>query len=259
MGSSRTLVIDAYVGHCRTSTPHACTASSSNPGDWQWYGLQLPVYLRHTESPVATQDASAPVDTSSVAAGANSDLQQLVAEVPCGLHHSAVMPALGQGFAVFCMHMSRVPVVLLCVIPSVEASTAGVAPVDTPHVDACTDGVMEQSPIPHAYEEHTTAAVPPPQDDGPGTGGVVAAAQDCVAAVNDNAYAACKVPQDEEDDGDCEITAAIVQLVKFKRNKYVQKKSPQAWRIEPHLPRDIAGMLHSPEMYTCWVLRFLLS
>lgn len=291
MANSRTLVIDAYVGHCRSPADHACT-QSPGPGDWRWYGIQLPVYLRHVDTPVATTAGRATPPPSvpgsplvnacghsAVSTGANSaadvastsatpnrtgehdsapeatgngvatgDLQRLVAEVPCGLHHSAVMPSLGQGLAVFCMHMSRVPVVLLCVVP---ADPAAPMEADNSHMHAAHASHPELSPVPqmHAAEEAPNAAVPQAQGfddvthddamhgmdyaDVPGN-----ANGDAGSA---HAWGACIQAQEGEVAADCELTAAIAELIKFKRNKYVQKKSPQAWRIEPHLPRDIAG------------------
>jgi hypothetical protein len=39
----------------------------------------------------------------------------------------------------------------------------------------------------------------------------------------------------------CPLEAAVEDLIERKKNKYVQRKSNTAWRLEPHLPRDIAG------------------
>lgn len=287
VASSRTLVIDAYVGHCRSTSPHAC-ANSSDPAEWRWYGIQLPVYLRQVDTPPAApavvasgatdlissrstaqtehNDARTPVDTfaTSVATGTQGGgLQRLVAEVPCGLHHSAVMPSLGQGFAVFCMHMSGVPVVLLCVVPAAPAGLpTGVAPLATTagsesRMHALTavalDGHVSPTPPPQAHEAHACneeaepiAAVPQPQGalgahgEGVGEGEAGQGHADTGGA---DAWRACMAGQEVEGDADCQLAAAIAELIKFKRNKYVQKKSPQAWRIEPHLPRDIAGAL----------------
>jgi hypothetical protein len=41
--------------------------------------------------------------------------------------------------------------------------------------------------------------------------------------------------------GECPLEAAVEELIERRKNKYVQKKSNTAWRLEPHLPRDIAG------------------
>lgn len=320
VANSRTLVIDAYVGHCRAPSAHAC-AGSSDPADWRWYGIQLPVYLRQFDSlPVTTSTsapthacaasdvpegsaattcghsamatsangttdtstasvtqeqtdhhATAPEATATMATGAQEDLQRLIAEVPCGLHHSAVMPSLGQGFAMFCMHMSRVPVVLLCVVPmEPSVNVPPVAPVATDgpdsrmhSMDAHADELMHAQHAPHAAnnldgpaphmhgaDEAANAAVPQPQEvfDGshaPGNpvnyGGGAPENVDAGGAGDANAWAPFMLGQEGEGEADCELTTAIGDLIKCKRNKYVQKKSPQAWRIEPHLPRDIAG------------------
>ena len=42
-------------------------------------------------------------------------------------------------------------------------------------------------------------------------------------------------------DGGCELEAAVAELVARRKNKYVQKKSSNAYRLEPHLPREVAG------------------
>lgn len=39
----------------------------------------------------------------------------------------------------------------------------------------------------------------------------------------------------------CPLMRDIHGLVVAKKNKYVHKKSDRAWRIEPHLPKDLAG------------------
>ena len=202
---------------------------------------------------------SAPVNTAhAVATGTHGDLQRLVAEVPCGLHHSAIMPSLGQGFAVFCMHMSRVPVVLLCVVPT---EPSPVVPEVSAMEGDCTPHALHDDHTPaahmHAAAAELDAAVPQPQatlDDPKRDTGMRVA--DCGDANGDgggaNAWGACIHVQEGDMSADCELTVAIAELIQFKRNKYVQKKSPQAWRIEPHLPREIAGVQHFSFWLNCY-------
>eukprot|EP00892_Ulva_mutabilis_P004937 jgi/Ulvmu1/2815/UM142_0013.1 len=214
----RTLVVDVYVGH---PTPPldppdpAADPAAPQPGTatWRWYGIQLPVLLRAADSHADALNACDPG-----ALPADAALGQLTAEIPCSLHYHAIMPALGQNVALFGVHLDQTPVILM-----------GIAPVAPP------------APPPPPPPPPAPALPPPGAARPPATplarGGAAAGWPGGAA----HAARAHEPAYDSEDEGACALERAISKLVRTKRNKYVQKKSASAWRIEPHLPREIAG------------------
>ena len=278
MAAVRTLVVDVYIGHpsppgaAAAAAPLEAEAQADDPAAplpaWRWYGIQLPVLLRpalaqagdpacdlstlpHMPLPRGTTGArlsyqargaagdAAAGDAAPEAGAADAALDQLTAEIPCSLHYHAIMPSLGQDVSLFGVHLEQTPVILMGVAP-IPAPAPAPPPPPTPSPEppaATTPAAVPPATVPPPPGAHRLQATPLarvlPASGGGGAGGWAGGPPDG-AHSQEAAF-------DSEDEGESALERAISKLVRTKRNKYVQKKSASAWRIEPHLPREIAG------------------